>query len=122
EPKMELTQQDVKERWADISIYNEPPMAQRLLGLGIEYQILQVYSRDRGQRSAKIAFNVGQGTQDIGFRNDMLVLFNISPAREVTLRVKDENGEPTIASFLIKDRQQRIYPNPSKRLEPDFPF
>lgn len=122
EPKMELTQQDVKERWADISVYNQPPMGQRLLGLGIEYQVLQVYSRDRGQRSAKIAFNVGQGTQDIGFRNDILVLFNIAPAHEITLRVKDENGEPTIASFLIQDRQERIYPNPSKRLEPDFPF
>ncbi len=122
EPKMELTQQDVKERWADISIYNQPPMGQRLLGLGVEYQILQVYSRDRGQRSAKIAFNVGQGTQDIGFRNDILVLFNIAPAHEIKLRVRDENGEPTIASFLIQDRQQRIYPNPSKRLEPDFPF
>jgi hypothetical protein len=122
EPKLELTQQDVKERWADISVYNQPPMGQRLLGLGIEYQILQVYSRDRGQRSAKIAFNVGQGTQDIGFRNDILVLFNIAPAHEITLRVKDENGEPTIASFLIQDRQERIYPNPSKRLEPDFPF
>jgi hypothetical protein len=122
EPKMELTQQDVKERWADISIYNQPPMGQRLLGLGIEYQILQVYSRDRGQRSAKIAFNVGQGTQDIGFRNDILVLFNIAPAREIALRVRDENGEPTIASFLIQDRQRRVYPNPSKRLEPDFPF
>ena len=34
----------------------------------------------------------------------------------------DENGEPGVASFLFKDRQGRVYPNPSKRLEPDFPF
>jgi len=122
EPAMELTQEDVKERWANLEMYNDPPMAQRLSGLAVEYQIMQVYSRDRGQRSAKIAFNVGQGTQDIGFRNDMLVLFNISPARPVKLHVKDENGQPTIASFTIKDLQGRIYPNMSKRLAPDFPF
>jgi hypothetical protein len=122
EPKMELTQQEVKERWANIGIYSSPPMTPRLSGLAIEYQILEIYSRDRGQRSAKIAFNVGQGTQDIGFRNDILILFNARPAREITLRVKNEKGEPSFASFVIKDRQQRIYPNPSKRLAPDFPF
>ncbi len=122
EPKMELTPQDVRERWANIGIFNRPPMAPRLSGLAVEYQILEIFSRDRGQRSAKIAFNVGQGTQDIGFRNDILILFNIKPAREITLRVKNENGDPSFASFLIKDRQQRIYPNPSKRLAPDFPF
>jgi len=122
EPEMELTQQDVKDRWANFSIYDKPPMAQRLLGLGVEYQILEAYSRDRGQRSAKLAFNVGQGTQDIGFRNDILVLFNIEPSRAIRLRVKDEKGEPTMASFVVEDRQGRIYPNPSKRLEPDFPF
>jgi hypothetical protein len=122
EPKLELTQQDVKERWADITIYDKPPMAPRLSGLPLEYQILEVFSRDRGQRSANIAFNVGQGTQDIGFRNDVLILFNSRPAHEITLRVKNEKGEPAFASFLIKDQQQRIYPNPSKRLAPDFPF
>ena len=122
EPAMELTQQQVKDRWADLSIHSGPPMAPRLSGLGVEYQILSIYSRDRGQRSAKIAFNVGQGTQDIGFRNDILVLFNIEPTRPITLRVKDENGKPTIAGFIIKDRAGRIYPAPSKRLAPDFPF
>jgi hypothetical protein len=122
EPKMELTQQDVNDRWADISVYNKPPMGERLLGLGIEYQILEIYSRDRGQRSAKIAFNVGQGTQDIGFRNDILVLFNIEPARPVTLRVRNEKGEPSFAGFTVRDLQGRLYPSPSKRLAPDFPF
>ena len=122
EVEQELTQQDVKERWAEIAIYRRAPMQEKLSGLGIEYQVLSVYSRDRGQRSAKIAFNVGQGSQDIGFRNDMLILFNIAPTRPITLRVKDENGRPTIAGFVIKDRAGRIYPNPSKRLAPDFPF
>ena len=121
-PKMELTEQDVRERWASFAVFNKPPMSQRLLGLGVEYAILEAYSRDAGQRSAKLAFNVGQGTQDIGFRNDILILFNIDPAQPVTLRVKNENGQRAMASFIIRDRQGRLYPNPAKRLEPDFPF
>ena len=47
-------------------------MRQRLSGLALEYAILEIYSRDAGQRSAKISFNVGQGSQDIGFRNDVI--------------------------------------------------
>ena len=48
EPKMALTPRDAAERWADISLFNKPPMNKHLLGLGVEYQILEVYSRDRG--------------------------------------------------------------------------
>ena len=97
-------------------------LAERLSGLGLEYRILEIYSRDRGQRSAKISFNVGQGTQDIGFRNDMVVLFNALPARELRLGVRDENSEPTFASFTLRDTLDRLYPNPSKRLAPDLFF
>src|SRR5437762_6825519 len=51
-PRMELTGEQVRERWAEISLYDRPPMRPRLSGLGVEYLILQIYSRDRGQRSA----------------------------------------------------------------------
>ena len=122
EPKIRLSSRDAAERWADISLYNKPPMNKRLLGLGVEYQILEIYSRDRGQRAAKISFNVGQGTQDIGFRNDTLIVFNALPAHRITLHIRDEKGNPTIASFVVRDRQNRLYPNPAKRLAPDFFF
>jgi len=122
EPKLELTPQGAAERWAEISIYDKPPMERRLSGLALDYRILQIYSRDRGQRSAQVSFNVGQGSQDIGFRNDILILFNALPARTVKLRVRDEKGQPAMASFIIRDRLDRLYPNPSKRLAPDFFF
>src|SRR5215471_14220620 len=121
-PAIRLTSRDAADRWADISLYQRPPMGRRLSGLALEYAILEVYSRDAGQRSAKISFNVGQGTQDIGFRNDVTILFTSLPARKITLRVKDENGRPTTASFQIRDRLDRLYPNPAKRLAPDFFF
>jgi len=122
QPAMELTPQQAANRWADISLYQNPPMPQRLSGLAVDYQILEIYSRDAGQRSAIISFNVGQGTQDIGFRNDMTLLFTALPAHAVTLRVHDENGEPAMASFIVRDKLGRLYPNPAKRLAPDFFF
>jgi hypothetical protein len=122
EPSHQVTAREVRDRWAAISIYDKRPMPQRLSGLGIEYVILEVFSRESGQRSAQIAFNVGQGTQDVGFRNDVSILFTAQPARLMTIRVRDENGKPGTASLLIRDRSDRVYPNQSKRLAPDFPF
>ncbi len=122
QPEMKLTKSDAADRWADISLYHQAPMKKRLSGLGVEYQILEVYSRDAGQRAAKIGFNVGQGSQDIGFRNDINVLFNAEAATPVTLHITDENGQPAMASFVIRDRLNRLYPAPSKRLAPDFFF
>jgi hypothetical protein len=122
DPAIELSPRDAAERWADISLYDRPPMGKRLSGLPLEYLILEVHSRDRGQRSAQLGFNVGQGTQDIGFRNDMAVVFTARPARVVTLRVRDENGAPAMASFEVRDRLDRVYSTPSKRLAPDLPF
>ncbi|MGA8027701.1 MAG: CehA/McbA family metallohydrolase [Bryobacteraceae bacterium] len=122
EPEMKLTSRDAAERWAEFSLFNKPPMNKALLGIAVEYQIIEVYSRDRGQRAAKISFNVGQGSQDIGFRNDILIVFNALPAHRIKLHIRDENGNPGIASFVVRDRQNRLYPNPAKRLAPDFFF
>jgi len=122
QPKLQLTPRDVADRWADMSMYDKPPMARRLSGFGLEYRILEIYSRDRGQRSAEIGFNVGQGSQDIGFRNDIPVVFTALPAHTIKLHVRDEKGRPATASLVIRDRLRRLYPNPSKRLAPDFFF
>src|SRR5260370_1075074 len=80
------------------------PLQPELGGLVLEYRIAQLYSRDAGKREAKVSFNVGQGTQDLGFRNETDVLFTCLPARGITLRVRDENDQPCVASFLIRDR------------------
>jgi hypothetical protein len=122
EPRMVLTDTQVRERWADISLYAESPLRPRLSGLRVEYAVLQIYSRDEGQRTATLGFNVGQGTQDIGFRNDIDILFTVLPSHPVRLRVLDEQGRPVTAAFLVEDEAKRIYPNISKRLAPDFYF
>ncbi len=108
--------------WLDLQLYEGQLMPKELSGLAVEYRILQLYSRDAGQREARLLVNVGQGTQDIGFRNEAHLLFTSVPAVEVTLGVRDENNEPTTAGFVIKDRQGHVYPSQAKRLAPDFSF
>ena len=113
---------EVNQRWLGIEPYVAQPMAKELSGLGVEYRVVSLYSRDPGQREAKISCNVGQGTQDLGFRNDVDVLFSIKPSNEVTLGVHDEQGDPTTAAFEIRDDANRVYPSQAKRLAPDFAF
>ena len=108
--------------WLDLDMFNQQPMKQNLSGLRLEYALVQLYSRDAGKREAKLSFNVGQGTQDIGYRNEVDILFEAAPSTEVTFQIKDENGKPAMASLVIRDRQGHVYPARSKRLAPDFGF
>jgi hypothetical protein len=121
-PTQQITPRQVADRWLELSMFDRPPLASRLSGLRVEYRVIQLYSRDPGRREALLAVNVGQGSQDIGFRNDVPVLFNCLPSYDVSLRVLDHDGRPTVASFVIRDRQGRQYPAKTKRLAPDFSF
>src|SRR3984893_18576031 len=122
EPPKKMSAADTRDRWMGLERYDKDPMSPRLSGLPLEYRILQIYSRDPGQRSAPISFNVGQGTQDVGFRNEMVVVFTALPARPLRLWVRDETGAPSMAAFTIRDALGRLYPNPAKRLAPDLFF
>ncbi len=112
----------VGRRFLDVQMYEKQPMRPRLSGLELEYRILQIYSKQAGKREAKLSFNVGQGTQDLGFRSDIDLLFLTKPATKVTFRVLDSNDHPTTGSFTIRDNQDRIYPSQAKRLAPDLAF
>jgi hypothetical protein len=112
----------VEDRWLATELFSGAPMKSELGGLPLEYRILQLYSRDSGKREAKLAFDVGQGTQDLGFRGEADILFECRPAQLVKLRIVDENGAPTTASMVITDQQGHVFPAPSKRLAPDFFF
>jgi hypothetical protein len=121
-PKQTLKRSDVAARWLELIMFDKQPLEPNLSGLTLEYRIIQLYSRDHGRREAQISFNIGQGSQDIGFRNDVPVLFNCVPSKDITFRIFDENGKPATASFIIRDRQERQYPAKTKRLAPDFSF
>src|SRR5260370_15724456 len=89
----------VSRRWLDIRMFDKQPLRPPLSGLEVEYRILQLYSRDAGKREARLEFNVGQGTQDLGFRSQVDLLFTAKAATKVTLRVFDSDDRPTTASF-----------------------
>lgn len=122
DPKIEISPSDVPGRFLDIKLFDRQPLKPELSGLGLEYCVLQLYSRDFGRREATLSFNVGQGTQDLAFRNSVPILFQCLPAVEVSLGVKDFDGQPTTAAFVIRDKFGRVYPNPARRLSPDFFF
>ena len=112
----------VDDRWLEVQTFDAQPLTKTLSGLELEYRLVQLYSRDAGKREARMGFNVGQGTQDIGFRNEIDILFTCRPAVEITLNVKDEEGQPTTGMFEIRDALGRVYPSQAKRLAPDFSF
>ena len=113
---------ELRHLWLDLQMFESQPLTRTLSGLVLEYRIVQLYSRDPGQREATLTFDVGQGTQDLGYRAEVPILFTIRPAESVQWRVRDETGAPTVAAFVIRDAQGRVYPSRAKRLAPDFAF
>jgi hypothetical protein len=105
----------------DLAMFDKQPLTSTLSGLACDYRIVQLYSRDAGKREGKLIFDVGQGTQDLGFRNEVDILFDCQPAHEIALTVLDENGQPTTAAFEFRDQFGRVYPAQSKRAAPDLP-
>lgn len=121
-PAVGVKPADLRDRWTSLAMFRDRPMQPRLSGLGLEYRILQIFSRDAGRREARITFNVGQGTQDLGFRSDVDILFQANPAVDVALEILDEHGQASTASLLIRDPRGRVYPAQGRRVAPDFFF
>jgi hypothetical protein len=113
---------DIADRWLALQSFDDKPMEPALSGLSLEYRIVLLYGRDRGQREAQLGAGVATGSEDLGFRSRVAILFQIAPSQDVRLRVRDEHGRPAMASFLVEDRAGRVYPARAKRLAPDFFF
>ncbi|MBI4601894.1 MAG: exo-alpha-sialidase [Planctomycetes bacterium] len=110
------------DRFLDVEVLRSSPMTPRLSGLRVEYAVALLHASEAGPREATLAFDVGQGTQDIGFRAEVPVLFDVKPAVRVRLAVLDERGRPTVGRFTFRDALGRIQPPQAKRLAPDFFF
>ena len=110
------------DRFLEVEMFASPPMTASLTGLEVEYAVALIFSSEAGRREATITFDAGQGTQDLGFRAELPVLFDVKPAVPVTLRVQDDDGTPTTGRFLFLDRQGHVFPPQAKRLAPDLFF
>lgn len=109
-------------RFLEISVFDSPPMTSNLSGLEVEYVIALIYSSEAGKREIVLAFDIGQGTQDLGFRAEVPVLLDVKPAVAVKLDVKDYDDRPTTARLTFTDAQGHVFPPQARRLAPDFFF
>jgi len=109
-------------RFLQVEMVQAPPMTPNLSGLKVEYLLALLYSTDAGKREATLAFDVGQGTQDLGFRAETPVLFDVKPGIAVKVSISDFDGKPTSGRFTFTDKLNHVYPPQPKRLAPDFFF
>ena len=65
------------ERWLEAAPATEPPFAAKLSGRRLEYVVLRLTAHEAGKREATFRFDVGQGTQDLGFRAETPILFTV---------------------------------------------
>lgn len=110
-----------KERFLGVEMLAAPPLSDKLSGLEVEYMLALIYCHENGKREATIGFDVELGNQDLGFRGETAVLFDVAKAYPITV-VADDDFEPTIVKMLIRDEQGHIYPPQAKRLAPDLFF
>jgi len=110
------------DRFLQVEMFSAPPMTRNLSGLKVEYALALIYSSEAGQREVIIGFDAGQGTQDLGFRGELPVLFTVRQAVPVRLAVRDYDGQPTTGRFAFFDRAGHVYPPQVKRLAPDLFF
>jgi hypothetical protein len=64
-------------RWVELSIVNDKPFVKSLTGKRVEYRVMKLVAKQSGKREATLTFDVGQGTQDLGFRSEVPILFTI---------------------------------------------
>lgn len=117
-----VDQVEAESRWIALNTWDKPPLQPTLSGLEIEYRILQIYSRDHGAREATLQAVTGAGSQDVGYRSSLPILFKCLPAHSVPLHIHDAAGLPGTASLVITDSLSRIYPAQGKRALPDLWF
>ncbi len=110
------------DRFLQVEMFSSPPMTANLSGLRVEYALALVYSSEAGQREAIIGFDIGQGSQELGFRGEVPVLLDIRPVVPVRLSIKDHDAKPTTGRLVFFDRAGHVYPPQPKRLAPDFFF
>jgi hypothetical protein len=81
-PQVRSAGETSKERWLELVLHRNPPLSQKLSGRKVEYLILGLIPYEAGKREATLKFDVGQGTQDLGFRAEVPILFTVQPGEK----------------------------------------
>ena len=84
--EMKSDHDTARDRWLKIDL---APSGQ-LSGALYEERTVRLWSRDQGKRAAILHVNAGQGTQDLGFRSDVLITFDITPSDDAATQLEDQ--------------------------------
>jgi hypothetical protein len=76
-PQVRHADRKDRDRWLEARIVADRPLSKTLTGQKLEYMLLRLTAREAGRREATLRFDAGQGTQDLGFRAEVPVLFTI---------------------------------------------
>jgi hypothetical protein len=76
-PQLRTADTRAEGRWLEAAVVNDAPFGRRLSGRRLEYRVLRLTAHEGGKREATLQFDVGQGTQDLGFRGEVPVLFTV---------------------------------------------
>jgi hypothetical protein len=79
-PQVRSSTETGTERWLEASVLAAAPAGKGVSGNRLEYVLLRLTPHEAGKREATLRFDVGQGTQDLGFRAEVPVLFNVKRA------------------------------------------
>jgi hypothetical protein len=71
-PQVRTGKKDDRERWLEVKV-----AGRKLSGSRLEYVLVRLTAHEAGKREATLKFDVGQGTQDLGFRAEVPILFTI---------------------------------------------
>lgn len=73
----QLRDEKNKDGWLEASVFTPAPLAKTLDGSKLQYVVIRLTAHEAGKREATLKFDVGQGTQDLGFRAEVPILFLI---------------------------------------------
>lgn len=109
----------IEDLWLAASIHGEQPLS----GFDVEYRVVQLFSRNRGERSAYLAFSLVDDPDALTEgRQGLQIDFHCASSREVTLRILDHDARGCVASLVIRDGNGRVYPPQAMRIAPDMRF
>ena len=65
--------EEVTSRWLGLSMFDGQPLTPALTGLPLEYRIVEVFSRDVGERKARMEFSAPVAGSSAGVRNSSII-------------------------------------------------
>jgi hypothetical protein len=76
-PELIIKEKAEAGQWLSAAIPKDAPLGGKLSGRTLEYRVIRLTARETGKREATFRFDVGQGTQDLGFRAEVPILFTV---------------------------------------------